>query len=479
MAATDADGQSLTWSLAAGADAALFTINPATGALAFRTAPDFENPGDLGADNVYNLTVQVTDGAAPVTQAIAVTVTNVVNEGINDILTGTAGDDTFDISGGGDDTVTAMAGNDTVNAGAAFNANDRIDGGSAADDTVQTDTLVLNGDYTAGVVLAPTTLVNMESIVLGSGFGYKLTFADATVDNATLNLDGSALGAANALVADASAETQVLSSYRMVGGAGNDVLTGGAGFDSFDLKRGGNDIVSAGAGDDSIDAGAALTAADRINGGAGTDTLYLSGNYSGGLVFEAATIANTEVIVLQSGNSYRLTMNNGNLLAGQTLNISGAGLGASNTMTVDASAELDSTASYRFGGGKGNDVFIGGAGNDSFNGGAGSDIFTGGRGNDTYVYRLRTDAGATERITDFSKSGTNGTDVLNLHDLLLTFGGYNGSNAFSGGYLRFDTSNNADTVVRIDTDGGANSFVTLVTLTGVLLQQTDTANFIL
>jgi hypothetical protein len=63
--------------------------------------------------------------------------------------------------------------------------------------------------------------------------------------------------------------------------------------------------------------------------------------------------------------------------------------------------------------------------------------------------------------------------------MLLTFGGYNGSNAFTGVYLQFDTSNGVDTVVRIDTNGGANGFTTLVTLTGVLLLQTDTPNFVL
>jgi hypothetical protein len=68
---------------------------------------------------------------------------------------------------------------------------------------------------------------------------------------------------------------------------------------------------------------------------------------------------------------------------------------------------------------------------------------------------------------------------LNLHDLLLTFTGYNGANAFSGGYLQFDTSSGTNTVVRVDSTGGANSFVTLATLNGTLLLQSDTANYVL
>jgi Ca2+-binding RTX toxin-like protein len=479
LAATDAENQALTWSLVAGGDAARFAINASTGALSFVAAPDFETPLDIGTNNVYNLTVQVSDGSLASTQAIAVTVTDSTNEPGDDTFTGTAGDDNFDISAGGNDIVNALAGSDTIFGGAGFNAADRIDGGSASDDSVQTDTLVLDGNYAAGVVLGATTLTNVESIILRTGNSYSLTFNDATVNNATLSIDGSALGAANTLVLNAVAETQAGSSYRMVGGAGSDVFTGGTGADFFDLKVGGNDTVSAGAGDDTIDAGAALTAQDSIDGGAGTDFLYLAGNYSAGVAFGAATVTNVEVMILQAGSSYNLTMNNATLAAGQSLEINGAGLAAANTMNINAAAETDATASYRFRGGKGNDLFVGGAGNDTFIGGLGIDTLTGGNGNDAFIYRLSTEGGAGERITDFSKSGARGADVLNLHDMLLTFAGYNGSNAFSGGYLQFDTSNGVDTVVRIDTNGGANGFTTLVTLTGVLLLQTDTINYFL
>ena len=68
--------QTLTYSIVGGADAALFTIDAATGALRFVAAPDFEAPTDAGADNVYDVTVQVSDGSLTDTQAIAVTVTN-------------------------------------------------------------------------------------------------------------------------------------------------------------------------------------------------------------------------------------------------------------------------------------------------------------------------------------------------------------------------------------------------------------------
>ncbi|MBX9751230.1 MAG: DUF4347 domain-containing protein, partial [Roseococcus sp.] len=52
-AATDDEGVSLTW-LLSGTDAAEFNINATSGAVTFRSAPNFEAPADSGADNVYD-----------------------------------------------------------------------------------------------------------------------------------------------------------------------------------------------------------------------------------------------------------------------------------------------------------------------------------------------------------------------------------------------------------------------------------------
>src|SRR2546425_866155 len=78
MTATDADaGATLTYSVTGGADAAKFTINSSTGALSFVSAPDAETPTDAGGNNVYDVQVQVSDGANTDIQDIAVIVTNV------------------------------------------------------------------------------------------------------------------------------------------------------------------------------------------------------------------------------------------------------------------------------------------------------------------------------------------------------------------------------------------------------------------
>jgi len=74
ISATDPENTARTYSIAGGADGALFAIDPVTGALSFLAAPDFEAPGDVGADNVYEVVVRASDGALFDTQAIAIQV---------------------------------------------------------------------------------------------------------------------------------------------------------------------------------------------------------------------------------------------------------------------------------------------------------------------------------------------------------------------------------------------------------------------
>ena len=56
----DTEGNGLAYSLD-GLDVDRFIVNEDTGAIAFADAPDFEAPQDAGTDNVYNVTVTVTD----------------------------------------------------------------------------------------------------------------------------------------------------------------------------------------------------------------------------------------------------------------------------------------------------------------------------------------------------------------------------------------------------------------------------------
>ncbi len=74
----DPDSTNLSYEINGGDDSALFSIDSATGALSFLSAPDFENPGDLNSDNVYNVQVGVDDGdGGSASQLVNITVTDV------------------------------------------------------------------------------------------------------------------------------------------------------------------------------------------------------------------------------------------------------------------------------------------------------------------------------------------------------------------------------------------------------------------
>ncbi|WP_447764832.1 PQQ-dependent sugar dehydrogenase [Sphingopyxis panaciterrae] len=89
-AASDGNGDTLTFTIDGGADAALFSIS-AAGALQFKAAPDYDLPGDANGDNVYAVQLRVSDGQAGATQPVNVTVTN-SREGIAVTRVGTGFD---------------------------------------------------------------------------------------------------------------------------------------------------------------------------------------------------------------------------------------------------------------------------------------------------------------------------------------------------------------------------------------------------
>ena len=77
--AHDADGDTLSYSLS-GTDADKFRIDPVSGAVRFNAEPDFENPLDVGGDNVYDITVTASDGdgadSNSTDHTVAITVTD-------------------------------------------------------------------------------------------------------------------------------------------------------------------------------------------------------------------------------------------------------------------------------------------------------------------------------------------------------------------------------------------------------------------
>ncbi len=88
--------EGISYSITGGADQALFEIDGTTGAISFIGAPDFENPLDAGANNIYNITVTATDGGSDTnTQDLVITVRNDVVESLSTM----EADSTVELSG--------------------------------------------------------------------------------------------------------------------------------------------------------------------------------------------------------------------------------------------------------------------------------------------------------------------------------------------------------------------------------------------
>src|SRR5262249_41730205 len=140
-------------------------------------------------------------------------------------IKGGLGDDTLGDAtlGGGNDTILGEDGDDTFKMLGFLTAADKLDGGDGY------DTLVVNGDYSKGLVFGATTAINFEEIDVTAGSNYVLTLSDA-VGSSDLYVNALALGGGNSLKLTATAEKNNLF---VDGGAGNDTVVGGAGNDQL------------------------------------------------------------------------------------------------------------------------------------------------------------------------------------------------------------------------------------------------------
>lgn len=182
------------------------------------------------------------------------------------------------------------------------------------------------------------------------------------------------------------------------GTAANDSYSGTRGDDFADLSQGGRDRFRGVGGSDYVFMGAALTAGDRIAGGNGFDAVDLDGDYSAGLTFSATTLTGVEQLTLAGGNSYSLTLNDGNVAALGWLTIF-ADFRANETVSIDGSAETDGDLILYSG--SADDVLLGGGGNDLFRLLGGDDRIAGGAGIDRISF-----FGATVGVTvDLTQQG--------------------------------------------------------------------------
>jgi Ca2+-binding RTX toxin-like protein len=297
----------------------------------------------------------------------------------DDALTGGLMADTFLLWNGGDDTASGGAGGDSFHFQDGLGAGDVIDGGT------NFDFISLDGDYAAGLLITGAMLSSIEAINLYADHDAAFTIADdllAAPD--TFDVLVRSAGGAGHISFDASAETDA--GWAMSGGVSDDTFIGGAMADEFDLERadtggqGGIDVIAGGGGDDLIHFDGNLTRDDQVDGGDGFDELVLEGDFSGGLVLRAATVTTVELLTLNSGYSYDLTVGNPNVRA-DGFTVDGSGLAATDRLTYDGAAESASDVVVLCGDAA--DIVILGAGDDSVTGGLGADSMVGGAGDDT------------------------------------------------------------------------------------------------
>lgn len=347
--------------------------------------------------------------AAGITSGIAFT-----GSSSGQITSGTDFADHFDMSQGGGDTIVGGKGDDIFVFGAELNG-DAVDGGEGY------DTLTLAGNYSIQTFLT-SDIQNVEHISLAaSADAYHLVTASGFASGQSTLIDGNRL--TNSLIFDGSASS---GTFRIRGGTGNDVLTGAAGADSFDLSYGGSDTAIGGDGADTFDLGAAFDAGDRLDGGAGSaDALNLSGSYSGTLIITGSMASNIEQIKFGAGYSYSFATSN-TFAVGGAVKISATALGAFDRLVFDGHASstvfeimsgagndtlTGGTAADSIFGGEGLDYIVGDSGADNLDGGGGQDTLVGGAGDDVLTGGEGIDTLYGDADNDVL-SGGNANDIL-------------------------------------------------------------------
>ncbi len=282
----------------------------------------------------------------------------------NDSLSGNDGDDTIN-GGDGNDSLSGGNGNDVFTLGSAGPGNDTFAGGAG------NDQLVL--DAGANVSIARLVLNAAASVEVLDTNGFALS---GTANGDFYDLGGVLtyatprqidLGQGNDSFVGAAAGDDV------IGGLGNDQLAGG----------GGNDSLQGGEGNDSLDGG---TGTDTLNGSAGNDVY-------------TADSALDQLIELADGGTDKALIGN---IAGFVL-----------AENVENAAALGTSAIALTGNALGNDL-TGTAAGDTLDGGTGIDTLRGGAGNDVYIIDTLGDA----IVEDANK----GTDKVQTALLSYTLG---------------------------------------------------------
>jgi len=370
---------------------------------------------------------------------------------------GTNAADTFRIAPMHGGAWYGLGGDDVFYFGGGFTADSSAQGGSGA------DTVILQGDYSNGLLLGAASLAGVESLVLlghadtswggggASPFNYVLQLADYATAETPLLVDAHALGAGETLTFDAANESaaafHVLGSGGadeivtgaaddiIDGGAGADVMAGGDGDDVYYVDDAGDQVVEA-AGDGTDEVRTALAAYvlpdnvenltglsatgqtltgngldNRIQGGGGNDTL--AGGGGNDVLSVTFPVFGSVAATVDGGSGFdRLVVTLGAGAAGLQMSTTANPDGSYSGWIVDVNgSRVDFSGIEAFGwvgsdgpdrlvGSGGDDQLYGRGGDDTLTGYAGNDLLDGGTGVDTMIGGLGNDHYVVDSAAD-------------------------------------------------------------------------------
>jgi hypothetical protein len=451
IAAANPDGGTLVYAIVGGADSARFTIDPASGALAFLAAPNFEAPADSGANNVYDVIVSASNGSSSDSQALAVTVGN-VDEPV-----------TITSSGGGSSASVARTENGTAVvvlaagdpdggavtyaiAGGADSSRFRIDAATGALAFIAAPDFEAPGDaggdnvYDVVVSASDGSFVDTQAIAV----------AVHNVNEAPVVLSGGGGASAVFSVAENSLAVATLVAKDPDGTAPTYSIVGGADSARFTINAQTGVLQFVAAPDWEMPSDS--------NG----DNVYaVVVRASDGQLADDQTLTVT-VTNIRDGNTVTGTSGGDSISATSTA----VALRTSNEEDLVFGRDGHDTIQ----GMAGDDELYGEGGNDTLTGGAGADRLSGGLGKDQFTYNDLSDstAASPDMIMDFSRSqgdrislGAIDANSLAGNNQAFTF---IGTAAFSNvaGQLRYETSAGITTIFGdVNGDGVADLVIQL------------------
>ena len=397
VTAIDPDaGTTLVYSISGGPDRASFTIDPSTGALAFLTAPNYDIPADANGNNVYSVTVRVSDGALFDEQAINVTVIN-VNESAPVITSGGGGDAAaISVSSGTRPVMKVTAVDPDANTTLVYSI---VGGADQSKFTINSSTGQLNFVNTPNYLLPTDSgLNNIYDVIVRASDGVlydeQAIAVTVTLPNAppVIISNGGGASATIKIAENGTAVTTVIATDANIGQAITYSLgsaVDGALF-SIDPKTG------------------ILTFNTAPDFEAPTDS-NLDNRYQ-------VQVLATDSLGAQDFQNLTVVVNNvkGVTLTALSTGSTLTGTGEEDTLKGAGGNDrlIGNGGNDTLTGNGGNDIIDGGTGNDRITGGAGADMLTGGAGADLFIYSAVGNSMplVRDQITDFQE----GVDKIDL-----------------------------------------------------------------